>query len=143
MQVGKDVVSSIGQGILDGISALSTPLDRLSYKLNHALGKTGYAEYSTFEAWAAANGKTDETRYQQGSQKDTDYWKRYGDKLTQQYGLNGTGTDTGSGETDATPGGSSRKRTGTKPKTETVIASVAHTANHHRAECAGRGDYKR
>lgn len=128
VQVGKDVVSSIGQGILDGISALSTPLDRLSYKLNHALGKTGYAEYSTFEAWAAANGKTDETRYQQGSQKDTDYWKRYGDKLTQQYGLNGTGTDTGSGETDATPGGSSRKRTGTKPKTETVIASVAHTA---------------
>lgn len=128
VQVGKDVVSSIGQGILDGISALSTPLDRLSYKLNHALGKTGYAEYSTFEAWAAANGKTDETRYQQGSQKDTDYWKRYGDKLAQQYGLNGTGTDTGSGETDATPGGSSHKRTGTKPKTETVIASVTHTA---------------
>lgn len=128
VQVGKDVVSSVGQGILDGISALSTPLDRLSYKLNHALGKTGYAEYSTFEAWAAANGKTDETRYQQGSQKDTDYWKRYGDKLAQQYGLNGTGTDTGSGETDATPGGSSRKRTGTKPKTETVIASVTHTA---------------
>lgn len=128
VQVGKDVVSSIGQGILDGISALSTPLDRLSYKLNHALGKTGYAEYSTFEAWAAANGKTGETRYQQGSQKDTDYWKRYGDKLAQQYGLNGTGTDTGSGETDATLGGSSRKRTGTKSKTETVIASVSHTA---------------
>lgn len=128
VQVGKDVVSSIGQGILDGISALSTPLDRLSYKLNHALGKTGYAEYSTFEAWAAANGKTGETKYQQGSQKDTDYWKRYGDKLAQQYGLNGTGTDTGSGETDATPGGSSRKRTGTKSKTETVISSVTHTA---------------
>lgn len=130
VQVGKDVVSSIGQGILDGISALSTPLDRLSYKLNHALGKTGYAEYSTFEAWAAANGKTDETRYQQGSQKDTDYWKRYGDKLAQQYGLNGTGTDTGSGETDATPGGSSGKSTGAKStsKTETVIASVTHTA---------------
>lgn len=128
VQVGKDVVSSVGQGILDGISALSTPLDRLSYKLNHALGKTGYAEYSTFEAWAAANGKTGETKYQQGSQKDTDYWKRYGDKLAQQYGLNGTGTDTGSGETDATPGGSSRKRTGTKSKTETVISSVTHTA---------------
>ena len=128
VQVGKDVVSSVGQGILDGISALSTPLDRLSYKLNHALGKTGYAEYSTFEAWAAANGKTGETRYQQGSQKDTDYWKRYGDKLAQQYGLNGTGADTGSGETDATPGGSSRKRTGTKSKTETVISSVTHTA---------------
>lgn len=124
VQVGKDVVSSIGQGILDGISALSTPLDRLSYKLNHALGKTGYAAYDTFEAWAAANGKTSETRYQQGSQKDTAYWKRYGDKLAQQYGLNETGTDTGSGETDATSGDFS----GTKSKTETVIASVSHTA---------------
>nr|DAZ38549.1 MAG TPA: tail tape measure protein [Caudoviricetes sp.] len=124
VQVGKDVVSSIGQGILDGISALSTPLDRLSYKLNHALGKTGYAAYDTFEAWAAANGKTSETRYQQGSRKDTAYWKRYGDKLAQQYGLNETGTDTGSGETDATSGDFS----GTKSKTETVIASVSHTA---------------
>ena len=128
VQVGKDVVSSIGQGILDGISALSTPLDRLSYKLNHALGKTGYAEYDTFEAWAAANGKTSETRYQQGGQKDTAYWKRYGDKLAQQYGLNETGTDTGSGETDAMSGGSSGKSTGTKSNTETVIASVSHTA---------------
>ena len=128
VQVGKDVVSSIGQGILDGISALSTPLDRLSYKLNHALGKTGYAEFSTFEAWAAANGKTSETRYQQGSQKDTAYWKRYGDKLAQQYGLNETGTDTGSGETDATSGSSSGKSTGTKSNTETVIASVLHTS---------------
>ena len=127
VQVGKDVVSSIGQGILNGVSAMSGPLDRLSYKLNHALGKNGYEE-NTFEAWAAANGKTGETRYQQGSQKDTDYWKRYGDKLAKQYGLNETGTDTGSGETDATPGGSSRKRTGTKSKTETVISSVTHTA---------------
>ena len=127
VQVGKDVVSSIGQGILNGVSAMSGPLDRLSYKLNHALGKNGYEE-NIFEAWAVANGKTGETRYQQGSQKDTDYWKRYGDKLAQQYGLNETGTDTGSGETDATPGGSSRKRTGTKSKTETVISSVTHTA---------------
>lgn len=133
VQVGKDVVSSIGQGILNGVSAMSGPLDRLSYKLNHALGKTGYAEYSTFEAWAAANGKTGETRYQQGSQKDTNYWKRYGDKLAQQYELNGTGTDTGSGETDATPSGSSGKtrktqKSKSKSNTETVISSVTHTA---------------
>lgn len=127
VQVGKDVVSSIGQGILNGVSAMSGPLDRLSYKLNHALGKNGYEE-NTFEAWAAANGKTDETRYQQGSQKDTDYWKRYGDKLARQYGLNGTGTDTGSGETDATPGGSSSNSSGAKSNTETVISSVTHTA---------------
>lgn len=97
--VGKNIVSAIGQGISNGVASLSGPLDRLSYKLNHALGKVGYAEYSTFEAWAAANGKTDETKYQHGSQKDDDYWKRYGARLAAQYGLNEktepepTGTD--------------------------------------------------
>lgn len=97
--VGKNIVSAIGQGISDGVASLSGPLDRLSYKLNHALGKVGYAEYNSFEAWAAANGKTDETKYQHGSQKDDNYWKRYGARLAAQYGLNektepeSTGTD--------------------------------------------------
>lgn len=128
VQVGKDIVSSIGQGIQNGISAMSGPLDRLSYKLNHALGKNGYAEYDTFEAWAAANGKTSETRYQQGSQKDDAYWKRYGDKLAQQYGLNETGLDTGSGGTDTTSGGDTTKTQKTKSTTEKVIESISHTA---------------
>ena len=95
--VGKNIVSAIGQGISDGVASLNGPLDRLSYKLNHALGKVGYAEYNSFEAWAAANGKTDETKYQHGSQKDDNYWKRYGARLAAQYGLNEkaepTGTD--------------------------------------------------
>lgn len=97
--VGKNIVSAIGQGISNGIASLSGPLDRLSYKLNHALGKVGYAEYNSFEAWAAANGKTDETEYQHGSQKDDDYWRRYGERMAAQYGLNekteqeSTGTD--------------------------------------------------
>ena len=86
--VGKNIVSAIGQGISNGIASLSGPLDRLSYKLNHALGKVGYAEYNSFEAWAAANGKTDETEYQHGSQKDDDYWRRYGERMAAQYGLN-------------------------------------------------------
>lgn len=86
--VGKNIVSAIGQGISNGIASLSGPLDRLSYKLNHALGKVGYAEYNSFEAWAAANGKTDETEYQHGSQKDDDYWRRYGEQMAAQYGLN-------------------------------------------------------
>lgn len=85
--VGKNIVSAIGQGISNGVASLSGPLDRLSYKLNHALGKVGYAEYNSFEAWAAANGKPDETEYQNGSQKDDNYWKRYGDRLAAQYGL--------------------------------------------------------
>lgn len=102
---------------------MSGPLDRLSYKLNHALGKNGYEE-NTFEAWAAANGKTGETRYQQGSQKDTDYWKRYGDKLAQQYGLN----ETDSSITPDPSGDTGNTGKTSKNKTETVIASVSHTA---------------
>ena len=127
VQIGKDIVSSIGQGILNGVSAMSGPLDRLSYKLNHALGKNGYEE-NTFEAWAAANGKTSETRYQQGSPKDAAYWKRYGDRLARQYGLNETGLDTGSNGTDTTSGGDATKVTKTGSTTETVISSISSTA---------------
>ena len=106
---------------------MSGPLDRLSYKLNHALGKNGYEE-NTFEAWAAANGKTSETRYQQGSPKDVAYWKRYGDRLARQYGLNETGLDTGSDGTDTTSGGDTTKTTKTGSKIETVISSISSTA---------------
>ena len=127
VQIGKDIVSSIGQGILNGVSAMSGPLDRLSYKLNHALGKNGYEE-NTFEAWAAANGKTSETRYQQGSPKDAAYWKRYGDRLARQYGLNEIGLDTGSDGTDTTSGGDATKTTKTGSTTETVISSISSTA---------------
>ena len=127
VQIGKDIVSSIGQGILNGVSAMSGPLDRLSYKLNHALGKNGYEE-NTFEAWAAANGKTSETRYQQGSPKDVAYWKRYGDRLARQYGLNETGLDTGSNGTDTTSGEDTTKATKTGSTVETVISSISSTA---------------
>ena len=127
VQIGKDVVSSIGQGILNGVSAMSGPLDRLSYKLNHDLGKNGYEE-NTFEAWAAANGKTSETRYQQGSPKDAAYWKRYGDRLARQYGLNETGLDTGSNGTDTTSGEDTTKATKTGSTAETVISSISSTA---------------
>lgn len=127
VQIGKDIVSSIGQGILNGVSAMSGPLDRLSYKLNHALGKNGYEE-NTFEAWAAANGKTSETRYQQGSPKDAAYWKRYGDRLARQYGLNETGLDTGSNGTDTTSGEDTTKATKTGSTVETVISSISSTA---------------
>lgn len=106
---------------------MSGPLDRLSYKLNHALGKNGYEE-NTFEAWAAANGKTSETRYQQGSPKDAAYWKRYGDRIARQYGLNETGLDTGSNGTDTPSGEDTTKVTKTGSTTETVISSISSTA---------------
>ncbi len=112
--VGKNIVSSIGQGITDGLASLTGPLDKLSYKLNHALGKAGYAEYNSYEAWAAANGKTDETKYQQGSQKDDNYWKQYGNRLAEQYGLNEKTEPEPSGTNGNGSGGTSGKTTAPK-----------------------------
>ena len=111
VSVGKNIASSIGQGIQNGVSSMSGPLDRLSYKLNHALGKNGYAEYNSFEAWAAANGKTGETKYQHGSQKDESYWKRYGNRLAEQYGLNEKTEPEVTNSGGGTGGGKSKKST--------------------------------
>lgn len=140
--VGKNIVSAIGQGISNGVASLSGPLDRLSYKLNHALGKVGYAEYNSFEAWAAANGKTDETEYQRGSQKDDNYWKRYGARLAAQYGLNEktepepTGTD-GDG-TGVTPG---KTTTPTQKHVATDTKKLADTIKETSQEIlAGTGN---
>ena len=115
--VGKNIVSAIGQGISNCVASLSGPLDRLSYKLNHTLGKVGYAEYNSFEAWAAANGKTDETKYQNGSQKDDNYWKRYGARLAAQYGLNE--------KTEPEPIGTDGDGTGVTPGKTTTPKHVA------------------
>lgn len=133
VQVGKDIVSGIARGIQNALPNLTGPLNKLSYKLNHALGKDGYAEYDTYEDWAKANGistgSSGSGKYQQGSQKDDNYWKQYGDKLADQYGLNGggsSGSSGGSGGTTrtTTTGSSGSKKTTTK----TVIKSLTDSA---------------
>lgn len=133
VQVGKDIVSGIARGIQNALPNLTGPLNKLSYKLNHALGKGGYAEYDTYEDWAKANGistgSSGSGKYQQGSQKDDNYWKQYGDKLADQYGLNGggsSGSSGGSGGTTrtTTTGSSGSKKTTTK----TVIKSLTDSA---------------
>lgn len=133
VQVGKDIVSGIARGIQNALPNLTGPLNKLSYKLNHALGKDGYAEYDTYEDWAKANGistgSSGSGKYQQGSQKDDNYWKQYGDKLADQYGLNGSGSSgssDGSGGTtlSTTTGSSGSKKTTTK----TVIKSLTDSA---------------
>lgn len=130
-QVGRDVVNGIARGIQNALPNLTGPLNKLSYKLNHALGKDGYAEYDTYEDWAKANGistgSSGSGKYQQGSQKDDSYWKRYSDKLANQYGLNGSGASGSSGSsggtTNATTTGSSGRSTKSS-NTETVIKSL-------------------
>ena len=131
VQVGKDIVRGIARGIQNALPNLTGPLNKLSYKLNHALGKDGYAEYDTYKDWAKANGistgSSGSGKYQQGSQKDDSYWKRYSDKLANQYGLNGSGASGSSGSsggtTNATTTGSSGRSTKSS-NTETVIKSL-------------------
>lgn len=132
VQVGKDIVSGIARGIQNALPNLTGPLNKLSYKLNHALGKNGYAEYDTYEDWAKANGistgSSGSGKYQQGSQKNESYWKQYGAKMAKQYGIGGSdsaGSSNGSGSATPTTTGSSGSQ---KAITKTVIKSLTDSA---------------
>lgn len=132
VQVGKDIVSGIARGIQNALPNLTGPLNKLSYKLNHALGKNGYAEYDTYEDWAKANGistgSSGSGKYQQGSQKNESYWKQYSAKLAEQYSIGGgdsAGSSNGSGSTTTTTTGSSGSQ---KATTKTVIKSLTDSA---------------
>ncbi len=133
VQVGKDIVSGIARGIQNALPNLTGPLNKLSYKLNHALGKNGYAEYDTYEDWAKANGistgSSGSGKYQQGSQKNDDYWKQYSAKLADQYGLNGSGSSGTSGSSGGTTHTTSTGSSGSqKATTKTVIKSLTDSA---------------
>lgn len=133
VQVGKDIVSGIARGIQNALPNLTGPLNKLSYKLNHALGKNGYAEYDTYEDWAKANGistgSSGSGKYQQGSQKNDDYWKQYSAKLADQYGLNGSGSSGTSGGSGGTTHTTSTGSSGSqKTTTKTVIKSLTDSA---------------
>lgn len=132
VQVGKDIVSGIARGIQNALPNLTGHLNKLSYKLNHALDKNGYAEYDTYEDWAKANGistgSSGSGKYQQGSQKNESYWKQYGAKMAKQYGIGGgdsAGSSNGSGSTTPTTTGSSGSQ---KAITKTVIKSLTDSA---------------
>ena len=131
VQVGKDIVSGIARGIQNALPNLTGPLNKLSYKLNHALGKDGYAEYDTYEDWAKANGISTGSSggSSGGSHKDDNYWKQYGDRLTKQYGLTGGSSSGGSsgssgGTTHTTTTGSSGSSSSGSTKATTVTKTV-------------------
>ena len=105
-------------------SAAVSALDKASYYLNKAWGKNAYAGYDSYEDY----------------RKDTDYQNSRNRR--RQAALNGVGISnkswserqaeaaaaSGGSSIVTSPSGSSGKKTGTKSKTETVIASVSHTA---------------
>lgn len=131
VQVGKDIVSGIARGIQNALPNLTGPLNKLSYKLNHALGKDGYTEYDTYEDWAKANGISTGSSggSSGGSHKDDNYWKQYGDRLAKQYGLTGGSSSGGSsggsgGTTHTTTTGSSGSSSSGSTKATTVTKTV-------------------
>lgn len=131
VQVGKDIVSGIARGIQNALPNLTGPLNKLSYKLNHALGKDGYAEYDTYEDWAKANGISTGSSggSSGGSHKDDNYWKQYGDRLAKQYGLTGGSSSGGSsggsgGTTHTTTTGPSGSSSSGSTKATTVTKTV-------------------
>ena len=90
-------------------------LDQWSYKLNKALGKDAYAGYESYEDYRS---KTNSQKNANAGTKDTDYWKKYGEKMAKQYGLDKKPTT--SGNTGGGSGTSSQRsgttRSGTTPE---------------------------
>ena len=105
-------------------SAAVSALDKASYYLNKALGKNAYAGYDSYEDYKEDQQKqSNRNRLRQnalsGKSVSNKSWSERQAEAAAASG--GSSIVTG-------PAGSSGKKTGTKSKTETVIASVSHTA---------------
>ncbi|MFQ9100230.1 MAG: tape measure protein, partial [Segatella copri] len=70
--------------------------------------------------WEGFNNKY---QNQKAGQKDTNYWKQYGERMAKQYGL-----DKNESSITTSPSGSSGGKPGSKSTTETVISSISRTA---------------
>lgn len=106
-----------------GNSAVNA-LDKASYWLNKALGKTAYADYSSYDEykqdWKKQNNKN-RLRQDALSGKSVSN-KSWSERQKEAAAANGNGNSSISGETG------SSDSSGTKAKSETVIASVSHTS---------------
>ena len=70
--------------------------------------------------WEGFNNKY---QNQKAGQKDTNYWKQYGERMAKQYGL-----DKNESSITTSPSGSSSGKPGSRSTTETVISSISRTA---------------
>lgn len=108
-----------------GSAAVST-LDKASYYLNKALGKNAYAGYDNYDDYKSDKQKQsnrDRLRQNALSGKSVSN-KSWSERQAEAAAASGSG-----GSSIVTsPSSSSGKSTGAKSKTETVIASVTHTA---------------
>ena len=105
-------------------SAAVSALDKASYYLNKALGKNAYAGYDSYEDYKEDQQKqSNRNRLRQNALSG----KSVSNKSWSERQAEAAAASGGSSIVTS-PSGSSGKSTGTKSKTETVIASVSHTA---------------
>lgn len=107
-------------------SAAVSALDKASYYLNKALGKTAYADYDTYEDYANDQLiQKNRDRLRQNALNGISVSnKSWSERQAEIAAANGNGTD--SSITTSPTGTSSTKKT--KSKTEKVIESISHTA---------------
>lgn len=107
-------------------SAAVSALDKASYYLNKALGKNAYSGYDSYEDYKEDQQKqSNRNRLRQNALSG----KSVSNKSWSERQAEAAATSGSGGSSIVTsPSGSSGKSTGTKSKTETVIASVTHTA---------------
>ena len=105
-------------------SAAVSALDKASYYLNKALGKSAYSGYDSYEDYREDQQKqSNRNRLRQNALSG----KSVSNKSWSERQAEAAAASGGSSIVTS-PSSSSGKSTGTKSKTETVIASVSHTA---------------
>lgn len=105
-------------------SAAVSALDKASYYLNKALGKNAYAGYDSYEDYKEdQQQQSNRNRLRQNALSG----KSVSNKSWSERQAEAAAASGGSSIVTS-PSSSSGKKTGTKSKTETVIASVSHTA---------------
>nr|DAG77303.1 MAG TPA: tail tape measure protein [Caudoviricetes sp.] len=105
-------------------SAAVSALDKASYYLNKALGKNAYSGYDSYEDYKEDQQKqSNRNRLRQNAL----FGKSVSNKSWSERQAEAAAASGGSSIVTS-PSGSSSKSAGTKSKTETVIASVSHTA---------------
>lgn len=106
-------------------SAAVSALDKASYYLNKALGKNAYAGYDSYEDYKEDQQKqSNRNRLRQNALSG----KSVSDKSWSERQAEAAAASGGSSIVTSPSGSSGKKSTGAKSTTETVIASVSHTA---------------
>lgn len=118
------IISSFGRLGSAAVSAL----DRASYALNKALGKTAYSDYDNYEDYrASTDQQNSRDRRRQAALNGVGIsnksWSERQAELAAAAGAGGSSIPTG-----GSGGGSSGGKSGSKSTTETVISSISRTA---------------